>query len=104
MTCKNCLHFNWCKKAFAENMENRCEGFEKCVDIFDKRTRKEVKKMRYSNFAIEHNKKWLFETAMKNSTPKRLAGHLCEAAEQIAQLQADLERSETKKDSAEVKE
>ena len=36
--------------------------------------------------------------------PKRLAGHLFEAAEQIAQLQADLERSETKKDSAEVKE
>ena len=44
--------------------------------------------MRYSDFAIEQNKKWLFETAMKNSTPKRLAGHLHEAAEQIAQLQA----------------
>ena len=27
---------------------------------------------------------------MKKSTPKRLAGHLLEAAEQIAQLQADL--------------
>ena len=46
--------------------------------------------MRYSDFAIEQNKKWLFETAMKNSTPKRHAGHLHEAAEQIAQLQADL--------------
>lgn len=46
--------------------------------------------MRYSNFAIEQTKKWLSETAMKNSTPKRLAGHLYEAAEQIAQLQADL--------------
>lgn len=46
--------------------------------------------MRYSDFAIEQNKKWLSETAMKNSTPKRLAGHLYEAAEQIAQLQADL--------------
>lgn len=46
--------------------------------------------MRYSDFAIEQNKKWLSETAMKNSTPKRLAGHLHEAAEQIAQLQADL--------------
>ena len=46
--------------------------------------------MRYIDFAIEQNKKWLFETAMKNSTPKRLAGHLHEAAEQIAQLQADL--------------
>ena len=60
--------------------------------------------MRYSDFAIEQNKKWLFEAAMKNSTPKRLTGHLYEAAEQIAQLQADLKRSETKKDSAEVKE
>lgn len=46
--------------------------------------------MRYIDFAIEQNKKWLFETAMRNSTPKRLAGHLHEAAEQIAQLQADL--------------
>ena len=46
--------------------------------------------MRYSDLAIEQNKKWLVETAMKNSTPNRLAGHLLEAAEQIAQLQADL--------------
>lgn len=46
--------------------------------------------MRYNNFAIEQNKNWLSETAMKKSTPKRLAGHLLEAAEQIAQLQADL--------------
>lgn len=36
--------------------------------------------MRYSDFAIEQTKKWLSETAMKNSTPKRLAGHLYEAA------------------------
>lgn len=48
------------------------------------------RKMRYSDLAIEQNKKWLVETAMKNSTPNRLAGHLLEAAEQIAQLQADL--------------
>lgn len=46
--------------------------------------------MRYNNFAIEQNKNWLSEAAMKKSTPKRLAGHLLEAAEQIAQLQADL--------------
>ena len=46
--------------------------------------------MRYSDFAIEQNKKWLVETAVKSSTSKRLAGHLFETAEQIAQLQADL--------------
>lgn len=46
--------------------------------------------MRYMDFAIEQNKKWLFETAARNSTPKRLAGHLFEAAEQITQLQEDL--------------
>lgn len=46
--------------------------------------------MRYDNFAIERNKKWLVETAMKSSTPKRLAGHLFEASEQITQLQQDL--------------
>ena len=46
--------------------------------------------MRYSDLAIEQNKKWLVETAVKNSTPNRLAEHMFEAAEQIAQLQADL--------------
>ena len=46
--------------------------------------------MRYDNFTIEQNKKWLVETAMKSSTPKRFAGHLFEAAEQITQLQKDL--------------
>lgn len=50
MTCKDCLHCDWCKKvvlAFhfgfdenAENMENNCGGFENRSDMFDKQTPK----------------------------------------------------------------
>lgn len=55
MTCKDCLHCDWCKKvvlAFhfgfdenAENMENNCGGFENRSGI-DKQTPKKVDEMK----------------------------------------------------------
>ena len=50
---------------------------------------------KYSDFSIEQLKHRLFLKAMKNSTPKKYAGDMLEAAEVIQQLQAKIKRLET---------
>ena len=56
--------------------------------------------MVYSDFSIEQLKQRLFLKAMKNSTPKKYAGDMLEAAEVIQQLQAKIKRLETSQDQA----
>ena len=51
-------------------------------------------KMVYSDFSIEQLKQRLFLKAMKNSTPKKYAGDMLEAAEVIQQLQARIKKRE----------
>ena len=51
-------------------------------------------KMVYSDFSIEQLKQRLFVKAMKNSTPKKCAGDMLEAAEVIQQLQARIKTLE----------
>ena len=48
--------------------------------------------MVYSDFSIEQLKQRLFVKAMKNSTPKKYAGDMLEAAEVIQQLQARIKK------------
>ena len=55
-------------------------------------------KIVYSDFSIEQLKQRLFLKAMKNSTPKKDAGDMLEAAEVIQQLQAKIKRLETGQD------
>ena len=55
-------------------------------------------KMVYSDFSIEQLKQRLFLKAMKNSTPKKYAGDMLEAAEVIQQLQARIKEFEENKD------
>lgn len=50
--------------------------------------------MVYSDFSIEQLKQRLFVKAMKNSTPKKCAGDMLEAAEVIQQLQARIKTLE----------
>ena len=54
--------------------------------------------MVYSDFSIEQLKQRLFAKAMKNSTPKKYAGDMLEAAEVIQQLQARIKEFEENKD------
>ena len=51
-------------------------------------------KMVYSDFSIEQLKQRLFLKAMNNSTPKKYAGDMLEAAEVIQQLQARIKTLE----------
>ena len=51
--------------------------------------------MVYSDFSIEQLKQRLFLKDMKNSTPKKYAGDMLEAAEVIQQLQAKIKKLET---------
>ena len=55
-------------------------------------------KMVYSDFSIEQLKQRLFVKAMKNSTPKKYAGDMLEAAEVIQQLQARIKKLEADQD------
>ena len=55
-------------------------------------------KIVYSDFSIEQLKQRLFLKDMKNSTPKKYAGDMLEAAEVIQQLQAKIKRLETGQD------
>ena len=55
-------------------------------------------KMVYSDFSIEQLKQRLFLKAMKNSTPKKYAGDMLEAAEVIQQLQARIKKLEADQD------
>ena len=55
-------------------------------------------KMVYSDFSIEQLKQRLFLKAMNNSTPKKYAGDMLEAAEVIQQLQAKIKQLETGQD------
>ena len=50
--------------------------------------------MVYSDFSIEQLKQRLFVKVMKNSTPKKYAGDMLEAAEVIQQLQARIKTLE----------
>ena len=54
--------------------------------------------MVYSDFSIEQLKQRLFLKAMNNSTPKKYARDMLEAAEVIQQLQAKIKRLETSQD------
>ena len=56
--------------------------------------------MVYSDFSIEQLKQRLFLKAMNNSTPKKYAGDMLEAAEVIQQLQAKIKRLESSQDQA----
>ena len=49
----------------------------------------------YNADAIERTQNWLIERASKSSTPNRIAGHLYEAAETIAQLKKELKEKTT---------
>lgn len=53
------------------------------------------REMVYSDFSIEQLKQRLFVKAMKNSTPKKYAGDMLEAAEAIQQLQARIKTLES---------
>ena len=55
-------------------------------------------KMVYSDFSIEQLKQRLFVKALKNSTPKKYAGDMLEAAEVIQQLQARIKKLEADQD------
>ena len=54
--------------------------------------------MIYTDFSIEHLKQRLCVKAMKNSTPKKYAGDMLEAAEVIQQLQAKIKTLEADQD------
>ena len=54
--------------------------------------------MIYTDFSIEHLKQRLCVKAMKNSTPKKYAGDMLEAAEVIQQLQARIKKLEADQD------
>lgn len=56
----------------------------------------------YNDAAIQRTQEWLVEKAMKPSTSPRLAGHLFEASETIAQLKKEL--NEEKAATAELHE
>lgn len=49
----------------------------------------------YNETAIQRTQEWLVERAMKPSTSPRLAGHLYEAAETIAQLKRELSEAKS---------
>ena len=55
-------------------------------------------RMIYTDFSTEQLKQRLFLKAMNNSTPKKYAGDMLEAAEVIQQLQAKIKRLETSQD------
>ena len=54
--------------------------------------------MVYSDFSIEQLKQRLFLKAVNNSTPKKYAGDMLEAAEVIQQLQARIKKLEADQD------
>ena len=54
--------------------------------------------MIYTDFSIEQLKERLFAKAMKNSTPKKYARDMLEAAEVIQQMQAKIKALEVSQD------